>query len=407
MIKKILSIVLMIVALAVSVSAADFAITGLKVNGISPSGDSLYVELGDHLTIDVDVTGTTSPRDVRLRAWIGGYEYEVLEDNSEMFSVRDDVKYRKQLQLELPADMLTGDHGYTLNVEMFDANNVVKTTYNLFVSEKRHNIVVQDVNLQPTTLEAGKAAFVKVRLENMGEKKEEDIRVEVSIPELGISERTFVDELSPYNSEENSASAETLYLQIPEDAATGDYEAIVTVIYNRGHEAVQGKKLVHVEGVSKNVAEDSKSLVVVETGSEGMVIGEGKAYSVMLVNLGKEAKTYTVDVAGVASWGTVAISPQVLQLGAGESGEFVVNIDAKEAGTHQFTVTVNEDDKVLKQSTVVVTVIEKSNISWILAGALLVAFLVGIAAIVKLLSKNKNAEDTLPSVGTSSQEPFY
>ena len=351
MIKKILSIVLMIVALAVSVSAADFAITGLKVNGISPSGDSLYVELGDHLTIDVDVTGTTSPRDVRLRAWIGGYEYEVLEDNSEMFSVRDDVKYRKQLQLELPADMLTGDHGYTLNVEMFDANNVVKTTYNLFVSEKRHNIVVQDVNLQPTTLEAGKAAFVKVRLENMGEKKEEDIRVEVSIPELGISERTFVDELSPYNSEENSASAETLYLQIPEDAARKNYKMVIAAEFNGRRDRAEKEYTLTVNGVTAHDLEDGRIMVSAQEAVKNVAGGATSVYIINLANLNGESKVLMPEIVGLKGWASVDTEPRVLSMGSGELSQMLVKVTPNEeaAGERVFVLKFIENGRTVKE----------------------------------------------------------
>lgn len=406
MIKKILGVLVMMLALAVSVSAADFAFAGVKVNDIPVTGSALYVELGDTLDIDVAVTGTSSTNhDTRLRAWIGGYEYELLETSTEMFAVRSGVVYQKHMQLQLPSDMVTSNHGYTLNLEMVDANNHVEKTYALFVSEKRHNIVVQDVILQPTSLEAGKAAFVKVRLENMGAKKEEDVRVEVSIPGLGVSERTYIDELNAYNNDENSESTETLYLRLPQDAQTGDYEMFVTVVYNRGHSVVQGKKLVHVEGKAVNAAEDSKALVVVETGSEGMTLGEGKDYSVMIVNLGNEAKAYTVDVSGVSSWGSASVSPQMLQLAAGESGEMVVSVDAKEAGTHQLTLTVSEDGKLLKQSTIVVDVVKKHSAwPWVVAGAVVLLALAALT--VKLLKGNGDADVHVPEA-LNAQEPFY
>ncbi|MBI4153889.1 hypothetical protein HY501_00995, partial [Candidatus Woesearchaeota archaeon] len=399
MMKKILSIVVMLLAFAVSVSAANFAIKDIKVNDIPASGNSLYVELGETLTIDVTVTGATSSNhDVRLRAWIGGYEYDLLEDATEMFAVRDGVTYKKTLQIELPNDLETSGHTYTLNVELLDANNVVRKAYNLYVSELRHNIAVQDVILQPQVLEAGKAAFVKVRLENMGVKKEEDIRVEVSIPELGVSERTYVDELMPYNSDDNSDSTETLYLRLPEDAATGDYEMFVSVSYNRGHSAIQGKKVVHVEGKAQNVAEESKSLVVIETGSEGITVGEQKAYSVMIVNLGKEAKTYTVEVSGVSSWGTASVSPALLHLSAGASGEVVIAVDANEAGNHQMTVAVNEDGELLKQAAVVVSAAKApSSVKWVVLALVLVLLVVVGAVAVKLLKGSKDENVSFPA----------
>ncbi len=61
--------------------------------------------------------------------------------------------------------------------------------YILRIKETRHLLAIRDIIVRPgTSVDSGRPLFVIVRVENMGANKEEDIRVNVAIPDLGIWE---------------------------------------------------------------------------------------------------------------------------------------------------------------------------------------------------------------------------
>lgn len=362
-----------------SVLAADYAIQSVYLNGYQLSGNMVQVEMGQKVTLDVAVYGYSNS-DVRLRAWIGGYEHDLIEDTSEMFDVENGVVEWKHLTLSIPYDM-ESSRPYTLNLELFDQHNRVDVQYALYVEGKRHDIAVQDIILQPgTSLEAGQTLFAKVRLENMGEKKEEDIRVSLSIESLGISSRNYMDELPKYMADENSGNAPSLYLVIPENAATGDYKAKVTVTYNRGHSETSEEFFVHVNGVSEQLRE-TKSMVSIESVKE-MSFGEENVVKILVANLGKKTSVYSLETAGLEGWADASVNG-IVSVAPGQTGELVLKITPNEAGSHAFSVKIKEDGSLVKEGSFNVDVSEEkkdSGLFWILAGILFLVILFAVLA---------------------------
>ncbi|MBL7147712.1 MAG: hypothetical protein ISS82_02705, partial [Nanoarchaeota archaeon] len=244
--KKLLGILLLsIIALvipALSVSAQSFEIIDVDVEGMSVAeGDIIYVERGDNLNIRVEIKANVSTEDLKVKAWIGGYEYDDIEDISDMFDLDAGVKAAKYLNLEIPEDIDSNDE-YTLKIEAYnkyEENEWFEIT--LKIEAQRHNLDIQDVIFSPgLSLDANTPLFVQVRLENLGDKKEEDIRVEVSIPALGITQVDYIDELVAYeddDDEETSESTDSLYLDLS-NAQPGTYTLNVNVEYNNGHSEI-------------------------------------------------------------------------------------------------------------------------------------------------------------------------
>ena len=386
---KILGIIMaMLAVFSASVMAVqDYAIQTVYLNGYQISGNTVQVELGQHVTLDVAVYGNVNKDNLRVRAWIGGYEYDVVEDESEMFDVEKGVMEWKKLSFDVPEDMVSGKT-YTLNLQIFDANNEVNRQYNLYVEAERHNIVVQDVILNPNTaLESGDTFFAKVRLENMGEKKEEDIRVDLVIESLGISTRTYLDELPKYMADENSANTQTLSLTIPENAATGDYKVKAVVTYNRGHSETVEEFMIRVNGVSANDVKSTDSMISVQSVKD-MNLNEETLVKVMVANMGKKTKVYSIEAAGL-SWADSSLS-SFISVAPGQTGELIVKVTPNEAGSHAFSIKVREDNSLVKESSFNVNVADgKKNDSlfWLIAAGLV--FVVVIAVIASSLFGEK------------------
>jgi len=359
--RKLLSALTMMLVMLFSINlvaaAADFDISKVEVDDITitESGDAVHVEADSTVEVEVYVQGNGSSDDVKVRAWIGGYEYGSIEDRTEIFEVENNVDYRKTLTLRIPKDIDASDD-YTLHVEIFDDDNSVDKDFTLRVQEKRHFLDIQDVILRPSSqIEAGRVLFTTVRVENLGDKKEEDIKVSVAIPELGVSSRDYIDELVPVENtddddEETSASSNEIFLRVPKDARTGDYEVLVEVSYNRGHDVVRAKTLVHVEGVS--VAGLDDTIISVDSQSKSVDAGEQTGYRIMVANMGEEVQRYSLEVSGENLWATSRVDPLFVTVRPGETGELNALLTVKEdapQGRNSFVAKVRSGDQLVKE----------------------------------------------------------
>src|SRR3989338_3674776 len=92
-----------------TVSAAKFEIEYVEVDDIVAveNGDSIFVERGQDSVVEVFIEGNGSSDDVRVKAYIGGYEYDDIEALSNIFEVEAGVDYRKVLKFSIPKNLET------------------------------------------------------------------------------------------------------------------------------------------------------------------------------------------------------------------------------------------------------------------------------------------------------------
>ncbi len=112
-IKTLLVLILALVSVTI-VTAADFSINRVDVDGVtvSSSGNAVYVERGTTVPVTVYMSGSTTGKiayDARVQAYIGGYEYGKVEDVSDIFEIIPNVSYKQTLKLKLPEDMMATD----------------------------------------------------------------------------------------------------------------------------------------------------------------------------------------------------------------------------------------------------------------------------------------------------------
>jgi len=377
------------VAMAGTVLAtSDYKITKVQVNNeIVTSTNTLQVDLGSKINVQVWMEGTSSTeKDVKLRAWIGGYEYGILQSVTQTFDLENGVTEYKSVTIDIPDDMKTGTH--TLHVELFDDKDQVEKSYNLFVEANRHDLKIRDVMVSPgSNVEAGRTIMVRARVENMGEKKEKDIKVTASIQELGTQTSTYIDTLYPWTQDDNSISSNTLYLMIPIDAKTGDYKLKIIVKYNRGHSTVEQTKMIRVQGKKEQSKKETKdnTMVSIEDSDSNVKIGEETTYKILVANLGDTKKTYSVEVLPTSGVSTT-ISQSTITLSSSESGEFLLKVKANQEGTHTVSVKVKDGNDLLKQSTINVYVENKVRMTTIYGIAIVVVF-IAFLIVVGLLTR--------------------
>ncbi len=359
-----------------NVSAAtshDYVIDSVEVESRTVSENDvnfITFERGDSLDVEIWVKGMQSGvgtvrDDVKVKAWIGGYEYGDVAEQTKIFKVEPSGLYKKTLSVSLPNDIDADTRGssksYTLHVEAFDGNNEARKSYSLRVDEKRHDLRLVDVIFRPgTVVNAGDMLFTTIRVENMGDNKEEDIQVKLSIPELGFIARDYIDELVPEdndNDEETSGDVE-LFGRIPKDAESGNYEAKVELIFSRGHEVVSEEFTLVVDGKE---AASTESLISIDATRKDVKVGETASYKVMIANFGNEAVRYSAEVLGVGSWGSASVDPGFVAVNAGDTGELLVKVTPSVVGEQSLTVKVKSNGQVVKEVNLQASVAKSSG----------------------------------------------
>ena len=420
---KLFSIFLVLVlSVLFSVGAASaLTIQEVKVDGVELASDSQIVHADRGETVDVTVQlkgGSTDEDSVRIKAWIGGYKYDEVEDVTSQFKVLADTVYVKNLELEIPEDM-DSTEDYTLHVEAYgptgDEVEYDSLSFTLRVTPVQDLLGIQDVIFNPgLSVKAGNALYAKVRVENTGDNKQEDIRVSMNMPALGISVRDYIDELVSEeqcdvsdcdDDEETSATSNELMLKLPESVKTGTYALEIVVDYDRLHESVRKVFLLSVEG-RELVDEQTQinRIISVDTATKEVDPGKGIIYRLTAANLGAQTETYTVEVSGVDTWATSRVDPALVTVASDSTGELFVYISANEnavPGLHMFTVKVKSGDTTVKEFNLGADVKEVAkagtlslaSILWMVFAVLVIVVAVlGVILLVKR-SKEDNAEE--------------
>ncbi|MBI2137949.1 hypothetical protein HYU13_00010 [Candidatus Woesearchaeota archaeon] len=338
--------------------------------------------------------------DVQVRAELTGYDKsdkDKVSDETDSFDVVAGNVYDKRLTLELPVRLDQGS--YALKVRLETKEETFTQTFPIFIDGKEHLLEIRDIVLSPESeVKAGRALLASVRVKNRGENQEEDVKVKVSIPALGISASDFIDELDEEDCTDadcdDSTTSEELYLRIPDCAEPGEYTLRAAVEFDDGdEESVQTAKVVVTEGdlcqaggAGKAPSQDagSKTIIAVGPESQDVAAGGSASYPLTLTNNGAGSRSFTIEVD--APFSDVSVSPsKVLIVGAGESKAAFITLAPKPgvSGTQQFTVSVSSGDQVLKQVPLKVTVLGKAASSAV--GKIKKALEVGLIVLVVLV----------------------
>ena len=360
MIKKLLCMlsVFIIGVLMSSVALAAVAVDFVKVNGDdvkeSATNFVLDVDRGDDLDVKVRLSSDKDLKDVQIEAVLRGIDSDdSVDDVTDTFDMKTNISYTKTLTL--PLIQKIDQDKYKLRIRISDRDSAtVEKTYELDIGTKRHEVEVKDVVLSPDKeVKAGRALLATIRVRNRGEKQEDGVKVVVSVPKLGVSAADFIDELEKEGDNDDQATTEEMFLRIPEDAETGEYDVVVDVYFDDGDKKNTYRTSIFVEGEEAGAmpkAED-KTIITVAADKQSAAKGLEAAYPIALTNAGAASKTYTVKADGAASLG-LRVSQTVLLLEPGESKVFTVYASAKSdaaAGEQMFTVTISSGDKALKQ----------------------------------------------------------
>lgn len=394
----------------------------VQINDVEvETGDtiSLAADRREQLEVRVVLEANEANADVEVEASIRGDDTFQVIDATDVFRVEPDTRYVKTLDVTLPPTMDEGT--YFLRVAVYDRASAGKIfNYFLTVEPRRHDIVIRDVTFNPADeISAGRALIGIIRLTNYGQDSEDDIKVTLAIPALGVSVSDYVDELDA----DDSISSEELLLRIPVTAATGTYPLVASIEYHDGFKRDSRQFQIQISGTPgvrpsddpMTPAEEVKARTVVTVGpqSQDAARGEGGAiYPVTIENQGSTSKSYAVAVSGAESFATVRISPSnLVVVEPGETKQvfaYVAARDGSTLGSHVFNMEISAGSKVLQQVPLTLTVVEAQQAkkyTWGtgmdlkkgLTALLAVLIVAGLIVAAMLMGGKKSKAEELPA----------
>ena len=224
--KKYLVSFLAVVAILVvvsSVGASDLAnsvrvdVDGTTVYGTA-SSDSLSVQAGDSVQVDVWFTALQYDRNVMINAEIRGHGANANVDST-LFNVEQNKSYKKTLTITVPNELkddLSNEFSLKIKIEGDKyANDEIVIP--LRIQRATYDVAIKSVSVDQT-LQAGKTFPVQIVLKNIGYNDLNDLYVTAKIATLGLQKSSYFGDLVAITCNDNAD-----YGQLEGDAADLPY----------------------------------------------------------------------------------------------------------------------------------------------------------------------------------------
>jgi hypothetical protein len=376
-------------------SDAPVEIRKIEINDIAvAASDVLDVNNGDTIEVQLQVYAFETIDKARFEILVSGYEHRSLYAVSDepIKMVAGTTKY-VTLSLDLPTDM-DNEEEYTLEIRGRDEVSSISEEYSLYVNTQRDRVDVLDFITTPSSgVEPGQTVIAEVRMKNRGQKDQESVRVNVAIPELGISESSYVSSLG----RDEVVTSDDMLIFVPEEAAAGQYQVIVTLEYDEGYDESFSTFVMNV--LSPRLV-DKENLLVSFNNNVDLVAGTAKSFDVVVANPNSVATPISLAALD-AAWADVEVSPSLAMVQSGSDATFTVTVTPKSAiaGEKELVLSVKEGTNTAADLTVNTYVegsdeLDMTNV--ILAVLLVIAIIVLLALVVTIARRkgDNNSEDT-------------
>lgn len=363
-------------------------------------GDNrLSLERGEEYEVRVRLTPFADVRDAEVRVFISGYEFsdvDDIEDKTQVFDADENVTYVKKLNIRIPDDLDRDD--YQLRVIVSDRNSdSLSQSYNLKIDAPRNAVRIDDVIFNPSSaVRAGSSLLTKVRIENVGERDQDDVRVTVNIPGLGVTGTAYIEELDNGDDEEET---EEIFIRIPKCAAAGTYDVFVEAEFQKRHNKVTSKN--HITVLEDDTCNQDEKVTSITLGNQlqNVIAGQTVVFPITVTNAAKTSKTFTVSVPA-QEWAAITITPtSTLVVPAGQTSTVFVNVQVHEealAGAHALVATVTSGKDSVSQLTMTANVTAApTKIADVLQAVLIIlVVLLVLLGIILGVSHARNKEKT-------------
>ncbi len=335
--------------------------------------------------------GSTVKEDVTVMARVLG---ESISDTSEERDFLPGRTYSVPLSVTLPDDLDLLDEVHVVQVTVeTQSEGTAPLTFSIGVQRSNDKIQILSVE-SDSTVQAGEALSLEVVVENIGRDQSEDTFVEAKIPELGISRRIFLEDLSSSdtsnNEDEDDSAFGIVRLNIPSDAPAGLYNVVITAFNDETQTSVT-RRIEIVGGGAGNVFASSASRT--------FAVGTSGEYSLTLVNAGNRIMVYTL-VSEADEALDVDLDETVVAVPAGSSKTVQFTVTADREGDYDFKVNVHgANGAVIAEQSYTANVEGKAkavggNAAVVLTIVLAIIFVVLLVVLIVLLTrKPEKAEE--------------
>ncbi len=418
---------------SVTVSGAPVVgnVPPVKVNAVEIDGFELTtgdnnvrdLERGKSFELKVEMTANSAAKNVEVRAFVSGFEFsqtEPISDSTSPFDVEAGVSYVKTLTLKLPERADEDKYRIRLVIAGRDTEDIT-LNYRIKITPTDHEVVIRDLSVTPQTVQPGRGAVVAtVRIKNLGNKDENDVKITVSIPELGITAEPGPEYINSLDSEE-SATSEEFFLRIDKCVKPGTYDVKADVTFEEGDKTVSARQpLTVTKGACEAAATGVVSggnVKVYAPEQQSVNAGASASYSIVIKNDADTTKVLMLSSAG-ADWAILRFSPgSVVTVRPGETqtvnAVVSVNRDAGE-GAHDLVVRVKaQDDQVVREISLAADVVSAKGaaaagvsvenlVRWLQVGLLA---LIGVLVIVGLVVAFRKMKG--PKEGEEGTQTYY
>ena len=369
----------------------DVIIEEVRVNSVEVADDDvLQVLNGESVEVELQLFAQENVEDSRFRIFIEGYEHDTILSSTDIFSVKEGRTYVKTLNVQLPSDMQSQED-YKLRIEgANDLSGLTYKEYTLYVDTQRDRVDILDLVTTPSSgVEPGQNVIANVRLKNRGQQSQDSVKVSVSVPELGITESSYVSNI---DNEEVTTSDDMLIL-VPETAKAGQYQAEVSLTYNDGYTSTVEEFTFNV--LAPKIAEE-KNLLVSYSNNVELEAGKTTSFDIVVGNPNTNAKPISLSVEDGA-WADVSVSPSLAMIAGGSDNVYTVSVTPRSAveGEKTLSLTVKEGTQVV-DTLEVNTYVESSQfdlLNILLAVLIIIGIIILIALIVAIARRRNDSND--------------
>ena len=385
-------------AIAVFIAFATLASAGqitntydVYVEGLPAYDVDVSVVAGEKIKVEVYFTALEDDTDVTVEAELEGEKVDTSAITS-VFDVEQGKSYKKTLYIEVPFELKdqVSDEIY-LNIEIDGREH--KTDLDeitLRVQRPSYNAVIKSI-VTPNAISVGETFPVDFVLKNLGYNDLDDLYVEVSIPELRISQGpVWIGDLVNIEDCDDDCDKEDtiagrIFLEIPYSVDEGSYD-LEFIVYNDDTESTMEKTIF----VGKDLSEE----VITASTSATVAAGKNAEFSILLVNPTNNVKVYrivTEDVDGVFT----KASSTIVAVPAGSSKTVTITANAEAKGNYSFDVSILSGEDLVETVTYDLSVEGKTaNTTVILTVILAIIFLVLVVVLIVLIGrKPQKTED--------------
>jgi len=392
----------------------DGVIGELEIYDIEEPGKGDDFDIGEEIEIEVEIKNhDDDDMDVIVEAILYNLneDEEIESVESEEEEVEEGKRKTFKLKLPIPGDEdFDEDDDFVIYIKAYEDggedDHCAQDSVEIDLERQKNHIVITDVNV-PSTINCGSLLEADVEIENWGTKDQDDVQVELYIPELdGFREKSAEYELEEYDGDDTDARV-SFNVQIPKDAEEKEYSARFKAYF--GTRSSEEKIVSFTVSGNCETTDDSDdgpklgdaSIALLESSFEAEA-GEDLTIQVEVTNNKDSTESYVLSVDGLSGWGTT-IGDQTVMMGAGQTRTAYVYLTIDEeidAGRKGAVINVRENGNVVASQSISVEIPENagagewfsdnSTMLWIIGYIVLI--IVAIILIKVLFTKPKNKD---------------